>query len=443
MGAFSSLTEKLQKAFAKITGKGRLSEEDVLSALKEVQIALLEADVNFKIVKDLIGKIKEKAIGKDILESLTPGQQVIDIVNQELIEVLGGSQDTSLNITGKKPYMILMAGLQGSGKTTTAAKLAYLLKSQNKKTFFIAADIYRPAAIDQLRTLASKLSAPIYFEYDNKNIIEIIDQGLKSWKQHDTEVIIIDTAGRLHLDDDMMSELIQVKDFVKPDETILVVDGMTGQDAVNIGKEFNDKVGIDSLTVTKLDGDARGGAVISLKAVTGKPIRFIGMGERIDQLEQFHPDRIASRILGMGDVLTLIEKAHLQIDEKEAAEVQKKMLEASFTFEDFLSQIKQIRNLGSLEEILGMLPGGNKLKNVSVDEKDIDKIEAIIFSMTKDERQRPGIIDASRKKRIAKGSGTQVQDINRLLKQFENTKTMMKQFGTMSKKRKGFMPKFF
>ena len=443
MGAFSSLTEKLQKAFAKITGKGRLSEEDVLSALKEVQIALLEADVNFKIVKDLIGKIKEKAIGKDILESLTPGQQVIDIVNQELIEVLGGSQDTGLNITDKKPYMILMAGLQGSGKTTTAAKLAYLLKSQNKKTFFIAADIYRPAAIDQLRTLASKLSAPIYFEYDNKNIIEIIDQGLKSWKQHDTEVIIIDTAGRLHLDDDMMSELIQVKDFVKPDETILVVDGMTGQDAVNIGKEFNDKVGIDSLTVTKLDGDARGGAVISLKAVTGKPIRFIGMGERIDQLEQFHPDRIASRILGMGDVLTLIEKAHQQIDEKEAAEVQKKMLEASFTFEDFLSQIKQIRNLGSLEEILGMLPGGNKLKNVSVDEKDIDKIEAIIFSMTKDERQRPGIIDASRKKRIAKGSGTQVQDINRLLKQFENTKTMMKQFGTMSKKRKGFMPKFF
>ena len=442
MGAFSSLTEKLQAAFAKLTGKGRLSESDVLEALKEVQIALLEADVNFKIVKELINKIKEKAVGKEILESLTPGQQVIDIVNKELTEVLGGSEK-GLLITNKKPFIILMAGLQGSGKTTTAAKLAYLLKSQNKKSFFIATDIYRPAAIEQLITLADKVFTPIYYDYDSKDVLAIVKSGIKEWKNYNTDVIIIDTAGRIHLDDNMMAELIRIKELVSPDETILVVDGMTGQDAVNIGKEFNEKVGIDSLAVTKMDGDSRGGAVISLKAVTGKPVKLIGMGEKIDQLELFYPDRIAGRILGMGDVLTLIEKAQKQIDNKEALEMQKKLMEATFTFEDFLFQIKQIRNLGSLEDILSMLPRGNKLKGVSVDEKDIGKTEAMIFSMTVEERQRPNVIDAGRKKRIAKGSGTQVQDVNKLLKQFDSTRQMMKQFGAMSNKKKGLFPKFF
>lgn len=441
MGAFSSLIEKFQMAFTKLTRKGRLSESDILEVLKEVQIALLEADVNFKIVKELINRIREKAIGKEVLESLTPGQHVIDIVNKELIEVLGGIQKGFL-ITNKKPFIILLIGLQGSGKTTTAAKLVYLLKSQNKKSFLIAADIYRPAAIDQLRILADKVSAPIHYNYNSKEVLAIVGSGLEEWKKYSTDVIIIDTAGRTHLDNNMMTELIKIKDLVSPNETILVVDGMIGQDAVNIGKEFNEKVGIDSLAVTKMDGDSRGGAIISLKAVTGKPIKLIGMGEKIDQLELFYPDRIAGRILGMGDVLTLIEKTKNQIDNKEAIEMQKKLMKATFTFEDFLSQIKQIRNLGSLEDVLSMLPGGNKLKSISLDRKDIGKIEAMIFSMTVEERQRPNIIDAGRKKRIAKGSGTRVQDINKLLKQFDSTRQMMKQFGTMSKNKKGLFPKF-
>ena len=441
MGAFSSLTDKLQKAFAKLTGKGRLTEEDVNAAMKEVQMALLEADVSFKIVKDFVRTVKEKAIGSNILESLTPGQQVIDLVNKELVELLGGDE-TALKIGSKRPFVILMAGLQGSGKTTTAAKLAYLLKSQNKKPYLIAGDVYRPAAIDQLKTLAAKVGVPIFCREGDKDVLGIVRDGLKE-ASGQADVVIIDTAGRIHLDESMMEELIQVKDLSAPDETILVVDGMTGQDAVNIGREFGDKVGIDSLAVTKMDGDARGGAVISLKAVTGKPIKLIGMGEKIDQLEFFHPDRIASRILGMGDVLTLIEKAQAQFDEKEAQEMQKKLLEATFTLDDFLAQIRQIRGMGSLEDLIGMLPGAGKLKNLQVDESQLGKVEAIIFSMTPEERAKPQILGASRKKRIAAGSGTQVQDVNRLLKQFDSTRAMMKQFGNMGKKKKGMLPRLF
>lgn len=442
MGAFNSLSEKLQKAFAKLTGKGRLTEDDVTAALKEVQIALLEADVNYKVVKDFTKKVKEKSIGKDVLESLTPGQQVIKIVNEELIELLGGKVD-KLEITGKKPYIIFLVGLQGSGKTTTAGKLAYMIKGQNKKPFLIGADIYRPAAMDQLEVLAKKIDVNIHYDKNSRNIMEIVRAGIEYGKKDNSDVIIVDTAGRQHLDDSMMNELINLKGSIEPDEVTLVVDGMTGQDAVNIGKEFNEKVGVDSIAVTKMDGDARGGAVISLRYITGKQIKFIGMGEKIDQLELFYPDRIASRILGMGDILSLIEKAQDKIDEKSALELQKKLMEATFTLEDFLEQIKHMKSLGSIEDLLAMIPGGNKLKNVQVNEKDLSKTEAIILSMTKEERNRPNILNASRKKRISAGSGTQVQDINRLLKQFESTKTMMKQFGNMSKKRKGFGPKFF
>lgn len=442
MGAFSSLTDKLQKAFSKLTGKGRLTEEEVVLALKEVQLALLEADVNFKVVKEFIKNIKIKAIGKDVMESLTPGQHVVDLVHQELVTLLGGESKSFLP-HGKKPFVVLLAGLQGSGKTTTAAKIAYYLKTQNKKSFFIALDIYRPAAIEQLRTLAGKMSLPIYYDQSEKNISTLLHQGMEAAKIESPDVILIDTAGRTHLDEGMMNELIDIKKEVMPDETLLVVDGMTGQDAVNIGREFSEHVGIDGLVVTKMDGDARGGAIISLKAITGMPVKFIGVGEKIDQLEFFHPDRIAGRILGMGDVLTLIEKAKASVDQKEALEMQKKILESSFTFEDFLSQIKQMRNLGSLEDILGMLPGAGKLKGLSMDDRELDKIEAIIFSMTRDERKKPALLNGSRKIRIAKGSGTQVQDVNRLVKQFENTKTMMKQFGTMGKKKRGTKPSFF
>lgn len=442
MGAFSSLTDKLQKAFAKLTSKGRLTEDDVNEALKEVQIALLEADVNYILVKDFIKKVKAKSVGTDVLESLTPGQQVIKIVHEELTELLGGKID-KLEFKGKMPYIILMAGLQGSGKTTTAGKLAYMLKSQKRQPFLVAADIYRPAAIDQLNILAKKIDVGIYYEKDNNNVLQIVEKGIQEAKKSNCDTIIVDTAGRLHLDESMMAELKSIKDNIKPDEVILVVDGMTGQDAVNIGKEFNDNVGIDSIAVTKMDGDARGGAVISLRHATGKQIKLIGMGEKIDQLELFYPDRIAGRILGMGDILSLIEKAQASFDQKTAQEMQKKMLEATFTLEDFLDQIKQMKNLGSIEDLLAMIPGAGKLKNAKIDEKELGRTEAIILSMTREERNRPSLLNASRKKRIASGSGTQVQDVNRLLKQFENTRTMMKQFGNMSKKRKGSMPRFF
>lgn len=442
MGAFSSLTEKLQSAFAKLTSKGRLTEKEIDIALKEVQMALLEADVNFKVVKNFIKTVKEKAIGANILESLTPGQQVIDIVNKELVHLLG-DEITHLNINGKSPSIVMLIGLQGAGKTTTGGKLAYLLKSQNKKPYLIAGDVYRPAAIDQLKTLGKKIDVPVFSIDGSTDPVAIANEGVAAGKKAGSDVIIIDTAGRLHLDETMMDEVDQIKKTVEPQEILLVVDGMTGQDAVNIGKEFNEKIGIDGIVLTKMDGDTRGGAAISIRAVTGKPIKLIGMGEKLDQLEFFHPDRIASRILGMGDVLSLIEKAKTQIDEKEAIEMQKKLMDASFTFEDFLSQIKQLRNMGPIEDLLGRLPGMGNMKNLKVSDKDINKIEAIIFSMTVEERLKPEIMNGSRKKRIALGSGTEVQDVNRLLKQFESSKKMMKQMGNMGKKKKGMLPKFF
>ena len=442
MGAFSSLTEKLQSAFAKLTSKGRLTEKEINIALKEVQMALLEADVNFKVAKNFIKSVKEKALGANILESLTPGQQVIDIVNKELVHLLG-DEITHLNIAGTPPNIIMLIGLQGAGKTTTGCKLAYLLKGQNKKPYLIAGDIYRPAAIDQLKTLGKKIDVPVFSIDGSKDPVAIAKAGVEVATKAASDVIIIDTAGRLHLNEAMMTEVEDIKKIVNPQEILLVVDGMTGQDAVNIGKEFNKKVSIDGIVLTKMDGDTRGGAAISIRAVTGKPIKLIGMGEKLAQLEFFHPDRIASRILGMGDILSLIEKAKDQIDEKEAVEMQKKLMDTSFTFEDFLSQIKQLRNMGPIEDLLDRLPGMGNMKNLKVSDKDINKIEAIIFSMTVEERKRPEIMNGSRKKRIALGSGTKVQDVNRLLKQFESSKKMMKQMGNMGKKKKGFMPKFF
>lgn len=441
MGAFSSLTEKLQQAFGKLTGKGRLSKEDVAAAMKEIRLALLEADVSYKVVKDFISTVQSKAVGAEILESLSPGQQVVDLVHRELVTLLG-SESGGLDFAGRKPFIILMAGLQGSGKTTTAAKLGYLLKGSGRKVGFIAADIYRPAAAEQLRTLAGKMSLEAYGEDGANDAPALVARGVEYAGSAGWDTVIIDTAGRIHLDEAMMDELVRIKESVPVHETILVVDGMTGQDAVNIGKEFAEKVGINSLAVTKMDGDARGGAVISLRAVTGAPVKFLGMGEKIDQLEYFHPDRIASRILGMGDVLTLIEKAKAQIDEKEAREMQAKLLESTFTLEDYLSQIRQMRNLGSMEEILSMLPGGAKLKGLKVEEKELGKVEAIILSMTPEERSKPQIIRGGRKVRIAKGSGTMVQDVNRLLKQFEGMKAMMKQIGNKGKKRRGVFPGF-
>lgn len=441
MSTFGNLTEKLQQVFGKLTRKGRLTEEDVTIALKEVQLALLEADVHYKVVKDFVGAVKEKAIGQQVLESLTPGQMVIDLVHKELTSLLG-TENKNFPVSSNKPFIILMAGLQGSGKTTTAGKLGYMFKAQQRKCYFIAADVYRPAAIDQLRTLARKMDLPGYFDHEDKDVLHLVKRGLEDAKAHQPDVIIIDTAGRQHLDADMMDELVAVKVLAKPDEVILVVDGMTGQDAVNIGTEFEDKIGIDSIAVTKMDGDARGGAVISLLAVTGKPIKLLGMGEKLDQLEYFHPDRIAGRILGMGDVLSLIEKAQSQFDADESKKLQQKIMESSFTLEDFLEQIRQMRKLGSMEDILSMLPGTNKLKSLP-DERQLHKVEAIICSMTIKEREHPDLLGASRKKRIARGSGTEVSDINRLLKQFDQTKQMMKQFGNMGKKKRGGMPRLF
>ena len=442
MSTFSSLTEKLQSAFSKLISKGRLTETEINIALREVQMALLEADVNFKIVKNFVKSIKEKALGANILESLTPGQQVIDIVNKELIHLLG-DEITQLNINRKSPNIIMLIGLQGSGKTTTCSKLAYLLKKQNRKPYLIAGDIYRPAAINQLKTLSKEIDIPVFSIDDSKDPVVIAKAGVEVATKASSDVIIIDTAGRLHLDKAMMTEVEDIKKAVNPNEILLVVDGMTGQDAVNIGREFNEKINIDGIVLTKMDGDTRGGAAISIRAVTGKPIKLIGMGEKLNQLEFFYPDRIASRILGKGDILSLIEKAKNQINKKEAAEIQKKLMDASFTFEDFLNQIKQFRNIGPIEDLLGRLPGISNMKNLKISNKDINKIEAIIFSMTIEEREKPEIINGNRKKRIALGSGTEVQDVNRLLKQFKNSKKMMKQIINIDKKKKGFMPRFF
>lgn len=435
---FETLSKKLESIFKKLKGKGLLKEEDIDSALKEIRLALLEADVNFKVVKDFILKIKEKAIGKEILESLTPGQQVIKIVNEELCELLGKS-NSRIQLSPNPPTIIMMVGLHGSGKTTTAAKLARIFKKEGRRPMLVAADLQRPAAIDQLVTLGSQIDVPVYHSKQLKDPVTLCEESLKHAKIEARDIVILDTAGRLHIDDSLMTELRKIKERVPPKEVIFVADAMTGQDAVNISRNFNEQIGIDGIILTKMDGDARGGAALSIRAITGKPIKFIGVGEKIDMLEPFHPERIASRILGMGDVLSLIEHAQKSFDQKEAEQLQKAIMDESFTFDDLKDQLKKLRTMGPLENILSMIPGVNKMKNIDVDEKDLIKIEAIINSMTKKEKRNHAIINGSRRRRIAMGSGTTVPDVNRVVKQYVEMKKMLKMF----KGKKGFkLPKF-
>jgi signal recognition particle subunit SRP54 len=437
---FESLSEKIQNALGKLKGKGKISEKDLDLAMREVRLALLEADVNFKVVKDFIKNVKERAIGSEVMESLTPGQQVIKIVNDELTNLMG-AKESKLNFSPSPPTVILMCGLQGAGKTTTTGKLAFNLKKQNKRPLLVACDIYRPAAIKQLEVVGERAGVPVFSMGDKHNPVDIAKAALEHGKKHGNDVIIVDTAGRLHIDEALMDEIKNIYDAVTPTEVLLVLDAMTGQDAVNVAQSFNEKLGITGVILTKLDGDARGGAALSIRAVTDKPIKFVGMGEKLDALETFYPDRMASRILGMGDVLSLIEKAQASIDEKKALELEKKIRTAQFTFDDFLDQLEQMKNIGPLDQILGMMPGVNSkaLKGLDVNDKEIVRIEAIIKSMTKKERDNPDIIDSSRRKRIALGSGTNVQDVNKLLKQFKETKKMMKKFTDMEKtmKKKG------
>ncbi len=438
--AFEGLSSRLQETIKKITGKGKVSEQDVKVMAREVRLALLEADVNFKVVKDFINEIKERAIGQEVMESLTPGQQVIKIVQEELTKLMGGEQ-SKITVSDRPPTVIMMSGLQGAGKTTTTGKLANLLRKQyNKRPLLVACDIYRPAAIKQLQTLGKQLDMPVFEMGTDVSPVEISKKAIEYAKQEHLDYVLIDTAGRLHIDSDLMNELSDVKEAVQPDEIFLVVDAMTGQDAVNVAESFNDQLDLSGVVLTKLDGDTRGGAALSIKAVTDKPIKFIGTGEKLDELEEFHPERMASRILGMGDVLTLIEKAQANIDEKKAKQLEEKMRTMSFTFDDFLEQMSQVKQMGPLEDLLAMIPGANKMKgmkNVQFDEKQLVHVEAIIQSMTKEERQDPSIMNASRKRRIAKGSGTNVSQVNRLLKQFNEMKKMMKQMTNMQKGKKG------
>ena len=437
---FESLSEKLQNALGKLKGRGKLSEKDVDAAMREVRLALLEADVNFKVVKDFTKKVKERAIGFEVMESLTPGQQVVKIVNEELTNLMG-TKESKLDFSSSPPTVILMCGLQGAGKTTTTGKLAFNLKKQNKRPLLVACDIYRPAAIKQLEVVGERAGVPVFTMGNKINPVDIAKAALEHGKKNGNDVIIIDTAGRLHIDEELMSEIKDIHDEVKPNEVLLVLDAMTGQDAVNVADSFNQKLGITGVILTKLDGDARGGAALSIRAVTQKHIKFVGMGEKLDQLEPFHPDRMASRILGMGDVLSLIERAEANIDAKKAMELEKKIRSQQFTFEDFLEQLEQMKSLGPIDQLVGMIPGMNSkaLKGLDVNEKDIGRIQAIIQSMTKKERENPDIIDSSRRKRIAQGSGTSVQDVNKILKQFKETKKMMKKFTDMEKtmKKKG------
>ncbi len=434
---FESLAEKLQDIFSGLKGKGKLSEKDVELALREIRMALLEADVNYKVVKDFIKSIKERAIGNEVMESLTPGQMVIKIVNDELTKLMGEKEE-KLNLSSSPPSIILLCGLQGAGKTTHAGKLALHLKKQNKRPLLIACDIYRPAAIKQLEVVGGQVGVPVFSMGDKVNPVDIAKAGLKQAKNEGNDVVIIDTAGRLHIDNELMDELVAIKDATNPDDILLVVDAMTGQDAVNVAENFNNELEITGVILTKLDGDARGGAALSIRQVTNKPIKFIGVGEKLENIEPFYPDRMASRILGMGDVLTLIERAQSAIDEKNAKELEEKIRSQTYSFNDYLEQLDQMRNMGPLEDILAMVPGFNskQLKGLSIDEKDIKRIEAMIQSMTMEEREKPEIIDNSRKKRIAEGAGVTTVDLNRLLKQFKETKKMMKRFTGMEKSMK-------
>lgn len=431
--AFENLGEKLQSIFKKLKGQGKISENDLKAALREVRVALLEADVNYKVVKDLINSISERALGQEVLESLTPGQQVIKIVNDELTQLMGGAQ-SKLEISSKPPTIIMMVGLQGSGKTTSTGKLGRFLKKQGRRPLLVACDIYRPAAIKQLQVLGEQLEIPVFSMGDKTSPVDIAKGALNHASFHGNDFILLDTAGRLHVDEALMAELSSIKKEVKPTEILLVVDAMTGQDAVNVAEKFNELLDLTGVVLTKLDGDTRGGAALSVKAVTGKPIKFAGMGEKLDALEPFHPERMASRILGMGDILTLIEKAQESFDQKQAQELQKKLLKAEFTLEDFLSQMQQMKNMGPLDQVMDMIPGVNKakLKGMEFDGKEFDRFQAIIQSMTIDERKNPHKINGSRRRRIAVGSGVKVQDVNRMLKQFEQAQKMMKQLTGMA-----------
>ena len=441
---FENLSDKLDAAFRKLKGHGKLSEKNIEDGLKEVRMALLEADVHYRVAKRFIAKVKERALGQEVLASLTPGQQVIKIVNDELTDLMG-SQNEDLNLSGPSPVSVMLVGLQGSGKTTTAGKLSVFLQKKGRKPYLVPADIYRPAAIDQLKKLGQQLNVPVFSSSTDMDPVDICREARTAAHQQGCDTLLLDTAGRLHIDEVLMGELTRIKDTVKPSDILLVADAMTGQDAVNIAESFNATLDIGGVVLTKMDGDARGGAALSIKEITGKPIKFIGVGEKLTALEPFHPDRLASSILGMGDVLTLIEKAQDTIDEKKAAELEKKLRKSQFSLEDFRDQMVQIRKMGSIGDIIKMIPGMGKLKqmkNLDVDEKEFVRIEAIINSMTPRERQQHNIINGSRRKRIAKGSGTRVQDVNRLLKNYIQMLKMLKKFnkGGMNGMQRGMLP---
>ena len=447
--AFESLSDKLQNAFKKLKGKGKVSEKDLKDAMREVKLALLEADVNFKVVKDFINKVSERAVGTEVMESLTPAQQVIKIVNEELVSLMGSTAE-KINISSKSPTVIMMSGLQGAGKTTTAAKLGGILKKQGKRPLLCACDVYRPAAVKQLEVVGAQLDVPVFKIEDSKEPVRIAKAAYDHAKMHSNDILIIDTAGRLHIDEELMNELKEIKTELEPSEILLVVDSMTGQDAVSVAESFNSELDITGIVLTKLDGDTRGGAALSVRAVTGKPIKYCGMGEKLTDLEVFHPERMASRILGMGDILSLIEKAEQAFDEKKAIELQQKMRSQTFTYSDFMDQMQQIKNMGPLNQIMGMIPGVDKnaLKNADIDESRLKHIEAIIQSMTIDERENRVKLIPKRRGRIAKGSGRTIAEVNALVKQFEQMQKMMKQLsgGKMQKQlgrftkmgRKGF-----
>ncbi len=430
------LTEKLANAFKRFRSKGKLTAADVKEGMREVKLALLEADVNFKVVKEFVSKVTERAIGAQVLESLLPHQQIVKIVNEELIALMGG-ETPKLNISPKPPTVVMMVGLQGAGKTTHAGKIARMYKSKGKNPLLVACDVYRPAAIDQLHVVGESADIPVFSMGSKISPVDIAKAGVEHARKNGNDMVFIDTAGRLHIDEELMTELVKIKEVTSPTEILLVVDAMTGQDAVNVAKSFNDLLDISGVVLTKIDGDTRGGAALSVKYITGKPIKFLGTGEKLDAIELFHPDRMASRILGMGDVLTLIEKAEAAFDEKNAKELERKMREQTFTLEDFLMQMRQLKKMGNLDQLLGMIPGlkTGALKDATVDEKQMVRTEAIILSMTKKERTYPDTINGSRRKRIALGSGTSVEEVNKLLKQFEQMKKMMKQMTGLGKRR--------
>lgn len=433
--AFEGLSEKLSNAFKKLKNKGKLSEGDVKEAMREVRLALLEADVNFKVAKSFTNKVTERAIGQDVMESLTPAQMVVKIVNEELTNLMGG-EGARIEFASKPPTVIMLCGLQGSGKTTHAAKLALMLKKQNRRPMLVACDIYRPAAIDQLKVVGGKAGVPV-FEKGTQNPVKTAKEAIRHARDYGNDVVILDTAGRLHIDEELMNELKEVKSEVHPDEILLVIDSMTGQDAVNVAKSFNELLDITGVILTKLDGDTRGGAALSVKEVTGRPIKFAGTGEKLEDIEVFHPDRMASRILGMGDVLTLIEDAQSKMDQKKAEEAAQKMLSNKFDFNDLNDQFEQIKKMGPLKGILSKIPGmGKQLDNVDIDDRQIDWVQAIILSMTPEERQKPSLLNPSRKKRIAAGAGRSIEEVNRLCKQLEQMQKMMKQFNSKGKKGK-------